>query len=142
VVLMNVLLSIKPKYVEEIKKGNKEYEFRKSLCKKENYDKLEKVFIYSTYPIKKIVARFWFNYVTEDHPEILWEKYKDSSGIDEQEFFNYFQGREKGLAIKISDLKFFKNPIDPHKIFPDFNAPQSFCYIEDIDKNEKITNYL
>jgi len=34
---MNVLLSIKPKYVEEIKKVNKKYEFRKSLCNKKNF---------------------------------------------------------------------------------------------------------
>jgi len=38
--LMNVLLSIKPKYVEEIKKGNKKYEFRKSLCSKEKREKI------------------------------------------------------------------------------------------------------
>ncbi|KKM95413.1 hypothetical protein LCGC14_1188430 [marine sediment metagenome] len=36
---MNVLLSIKPKYVEEIKKVNKKYEFRKSLCNKKNFHK-------------------------------------------------------------------------------------------------------
>ncbi len=43
---MNVLLSIRPKYVEEIIKGNKRYEFRKSIFKKN----VEEVWIYATSP--------------------------------------------------------------------------------------------
>ena len=51
---MNVLLSIRPKYVEEIIKGNKRYEFRKSIFKKN----VEEVWIYATSPTKKIVGTF------------------------------------------------------------------------------------
>jgi type I restriction enzyme S subunit len=50
---MNVLLSIRPKYVEEIIKGNKRYEFRKSIFKK----KVDEVWIYATSPTKKLLAR-------------------------------------------------------------------------------------
>jgi len=137
---MNVLLSIKPKYVEEIKKGNKKYEFRKSLFNKKNIDKIEKIFIYSSSPVKKIVARFFLSVILEDHPKNLWERCKDFSGIDEIEYFKYFEENEKGLAIKITELKFFKKPIDPKSVFPDFVAPQSFCYIDDIEGRESITS--
>ena len=34
---MNVLLSIKPKYVDEILAGKKIFEFRKSIFKKKGY---------------------------------------------------------------------------------------------------------
>jgi len=52
---MNVLLSIRPKYVEEIIKGNKRYEFRKSIFKKN----VEEVWIYATSPTKKkMLAHF------------------------------------------------------------------------------------
>jgi len=139
---MNVLLSIKPKYVEEIRKGNKKYEFRKSLCNKKNFDKIEKIYIYSSSPVKKIVARFIVRVILEDRPEILWEKCKDVSGIDKVEFFKYFRDKNKGLALEISELKFFKKPIDPKTLFPDFNAPQSFCYVDDIESYSKITNFL
>ena len=64
---MNVLLSIKPNYVEEIKKGNKKYEFRKSLFSKKNLNKIEKVFIYSSSPVQKIVARFFISVILEDY---------------------------------------------------------------------------
>ena len=139
---MNVLLSIKPKFVEEIKNGNKKYEFRKSLFSKKNLDKIEKVFIYSSSPVQRIVARFLINGILEDHPTILWEKCKNFSGIEKTEFFKYFGEKERGIAIKISNLKFFKNPIDPKSIFPDFVAPQSFSYIEDIEGFGKIINFF
>jgi predicted transcriptional regulator len=142
VVLMNVLLSIKPKYVEEIKNGNKRYEFRKSLCNIKNRDKLEKIFIYSSSPIKKIVARFLVEEILEDHPEHLWNKCKDVSGIEQVDFFKYFKGKDSGLAIKISELKFFKKPIEPEQIIPNFSPPQSFCYVEDLENDKKITNFL
>ena len=41
---MNVLLSIKPKYANQILNGNKRYEFRKSVFKNRN---LDVVYIYS-----------------------------------------------------------------------------------------------
>ena len=130
---MNVLLSIKPKYVEEIKKGNKKYEFRKSFFSKKNAKEIEKIYIYSSSPVKKIVAKFVLSVILEDHPKVLWEKCKDFSGINEVEYFKYYEKREKGFAIKISGLTFFEQPIDPKSIFPNFMAPQSFCYIEDIE---------
>ena len=138
---MNVLLSIKPKYVEEIKKGNKKYEFRKSLCNRDNLNKIEKFFIYASSPVKKIVASFISSEILEDHPRILWEKCRKHSGIKEVDFFNYFRDREKGLALEISKLKFYKQALDPKSIFPFFKAPQSFCYVEDIEKLLNIENY-
>jgi len=139
---MNVLLSIKPRFVEEIKKGNKKYEFRKSLFSKKNLNKIEKVFIYSSSPVQKIVARFFISLILEDHPNVLWEKCKNYSGIEKVEFFKYFGENKRGLAIEISDLKFYKKPIEPKSIFPNFVAPQSFCYVDDIERFEKITKFF
>jgi len=52
---MNVLLSVKPKYTEKILEGEKKYEFRRAIFKKQN---IEKVYIYSSSPVSKIVAAF------------------------------------------------------------------------------------
>ena len=127
---MNVLLSIKPKYVEEIMNGNKKYEFRKVIfkCKED----LEMVYIYSSSPVKKIVGAFVIENIIEDHPEVLWEKFKEFSGInDEMEFFSYFGSNKKGFAIEIRDLKIFESPADPRILNPDFIPPQSFCYMDE-----------
>lgn len=129
VVLMKALLSIKPRYVEEIKKGNKKYEFRKVGFRRK--DDLTKIYIYSTAPIKKIVGCFNFDSIIEDHPKVLWENFKDYSGIEEKDFFNYFENKKSGVAIKITDLEIFEEPIDPTVIIPNFVPPQSFYYIEE-----------
>lgn len=126
---MKVLLSIKPQYVEEIIKGNKKYEFRKKVFKKKN--EVSEIYIYSTSPEKKIVGYFKFNQIIEDHPKNLWENFKEVSGIDEFEFFEYFKEKETGFAIEISQLELFDNPIDA-SVIPNFIAPQSFRYIDEL----------
>ena len=51
---MNVILSIKPEYVAEIKAGRKCFEFRKTIFK----EKVEKVYIYASSPVSKVVGEF------------------------------------------------------------------------------------
>lgn len=123
---MNVLLSIKPKYANQILKGNKRYEFRKSIFK--NRD-LDMVYIYSSSPEKKIVGAFMIKSIIENHPDQLWNECKNFSGIEEEDFFSYFGDKEKGFAIEIGDVEVF-NPINPKDHIPDFVAPQSFCYTD------------
>jgi len=124
---MNVLLSIKPKYVESIMNGEKRYEFRKSIFRREGIDR---VYIYSTSPIKKIVGAFNIGDIIEGHPSRLWEECGEYSGLTEFEFFRYFNGKKRVFAIKIEGIKNFNNPIDPREIFPNFVPPQSFCYVD------------
>src|SRR4030067_2461175 len=127
---MNVLLSFKPKYVEEILNGNKKYEFRKVIFKCR--DELGMVYIYSSSPVKKIVGAFVIENIIEDHPEVLWAQFKEFSGINnEKEFFSYFGANKKGFAIEIGDLEIFENPADPRLLIPGFVPPQSFRYIDD-----------
>ena len=127
--LMNVLLSIKPKYITEIRKGNKKYEFRKLIWK--HGINIENVYIYSSAPIKKIVGMFALGNVFEDNPSNLWNMFKDLSGLDEKEFFNYFKNYEKGFAIEIKTIEFFNIPIDPFQEFSNFKPPQSFYYFDE-----------
>lgn len=126
---MNVILSIKPKYIEEIIKGKKKFEFRKSIFKLGK--NVKKIYIYSTSPVKKIVGFFKIKDIIEDHPENLWEKYQEYSGIAKEDFFDYFNDKEKGFAIAIKDLEVFAQPIDPKNVIPNFIPPQSFCYFDE-----------
>ncbi|MCK9631125.1 MAG: hypothetical protein M0R30_05725 [Methanoregula sp.] len=125
-VLTGVLLSIKPKYVRAILDGTKQYEFRKQIFKDES---VKTVYIYSTSPQKKIVARFRLGKIVKEYPEYLWEQYCDVSGLSEHEFFEYFSDRDTGYAIRIEGLEPYPEPVDPHTVFERFVAPQSFCYV-------------
>jgi predicted transcriptional regulator len=125
--LTGVLLSIKPKYVRAILDGTKQYEFRKQIFRDRSR---ETIFIYSSSPEKKIVARFRIGKIVEGTPDYLWEEFWDVSGISEPEFFEYFSGKNNGFAIRIEDLEEFAEPVDPYTMFERFVPPQSFCYVD------------
>lgn len=125
---MNVLLSVKPKYAKEILNGNKKYEFRKVIFRHRN--NLDKVYIYSSSPVKRIVGAFAIESIIDDNPEKLWNKCKEFAGITKEEFFNYFKEKNKGFAIKIGVVEVF-DPINPKEFIPDFIPPQSFCYLHE-----------
>ncbi|OLS13963.1 MAG: hypothetical protein RBG13Loki_2414 [Promethearchaeota archaeon CR_4] len=126
---MNILLSIKPKFTQQILEGTKRFEFRRSISKKWGTDL--RVFIYSSSPEKRIVGYFTTKNIIQASPEELWEKCKKFAGIEKEDFFHYFAGKVKGFALEIDVVKHFPNPINPIEIFyQKFSPPQSYCYLE------------
>ncbi len=122
---MIALLSIKPEFVEKIFSGEKSYEYRKVIFKKD----VKKVVIYCTQPVGMIVGEFNIEDIIEDCPETIWEKTKQHSGVKEFFFKQYFKNRNKGYAIKIGSKNKYEIPINPYKLFDSFTAPQSFLYL-------------
>ncbi len=125
---MSILISIKPEYVKHILTQKKRFEFRKKI-NKNLCDR--KVYIYSSAPTKKIVGYFTTSQIIEDTPEVLWKKCKKWAGIEEEAFFAYFDNKDIGFAMEISELKRFKNPVDPKDIIPSFIPPQSYYYLDE-----------
>jgi len=123
---MNVLLSVKPKYAEKILEGDKKYEFRRAIFKKPN---IEKVYIYSSSPVSKIVAAFEIEKILKDSPEKIWRLCQKYAGISKKDFFDYFKNSEMAFAIEIGNVDSFKEHIDPFKIIENFKPPQSFYYL-------------
>ena len=124
---MNVLLSIKPRYANEILAGRKKYEFRKSrprLAKRN-----QKAYVYATAPMSRIVAAFTINDIVQDSPSRLWNDFGDNAGIDKKSFFEYYGKRKVGVAIEITDLEVFETPLNPKRLIKGFTAPQSFTYL-------------
>ena len=128
---MSVLLSIRPEHVKRIIDGKKKYEFRRTIFRQRA--RLDTVYIYCTSPVRRIVASFTISKVITAHPKILWKRFKGSSGLTREIFFQYFAGRTRGVAIEIGDLRIFERPIDPKlRLSEKFIPPQSFSYL---DKN-------
>jgi type I restriction enzyme S subunit len=125
----DVLLSIKPKYVKSILSGDKRYEFRKTIFRNRG---INRIFIYSSSPVKKIVGSFEVGEILEDHPVDLWVRVREDAGIDDRDFFSYFAGKSRGFAIEIRNLRKFSTPIDPWEMMPGFVPPQSYCYVDDL----------
>ena len=123
---MDVLLSIRPRFAESILRGDKRYEFRRSIFKDPD---VERIYIYSTSPVMRIVGYFTVRGIFEGSPESLWSDFHAHAGIDEQDFFEYFSDRERGFAIGIGDVHAFPEPVDPNEAIPGFRAPQNFMYL-------------
>lgn len=118
---MNLVLSVKPEFVYEIKSGRKKYEFRKAIFKRP----VEKVYIYASTPVSKVVGEFQPVDILRGTPKEIWQETRKAAGITKAFFDEYYHGKGVAYAIVIQNLTFYKVPKD----LP-FHAPQSFRYIE------------
>ena len=120
-----ILMSINPQHVTNIMCGKKVFEFRKRACKR----KVDKIYIYSTTPIMKVVGEAQVEEVLIDHPNTIWKITSRQAGIDKKFFDKYFLNREEAVAYKLTNVIEYTAP----KSLSDLGvrtAPQSYQYIE------------
>lgn len=120
-----VLLSIKPEFAEKIFDGTKKFEFRKSIFKNED---VQKVVVYASSPVQKVIGEFSIEDILNDDVETLWKKTSRYSGITHDFYLSYFANKEKAYAIQIGKTIRYHQC----RTLSDYNlsfAPQSFAYI-------------
>lgn len=121
--MKKIIISINPEHVNNIINGTKKYEYRTKAAKKD----VNKLIIYETTPIKKVVAEAEIVEVLALDPNTLWEKTKEHSGITKNFFDEYFKDRKVAYAYKLGKIKVYDEP----KTLTEFGlraAPQSFAY--------------
>lgn len=123
--MCSVLMSINPKYVQDILSGKKYYEYRKKACKRT----IDRIYIYSTVPIQKVVGEAEVESIIVDTPEKLWMITSNGAGIDKSFFDRYYEDREEAVAYKLVNVKEYKTPKTLYEIGIK-KAPQSYQYIE------------
>lgn len=127
---MKILLSVKPQYVEKIISGEKRYEFRKKEFKRRDIDK---IVVYSSGNVKKLVGEIKFKRILSDTPYKIWQKTHAQSGMTEESFMRYYMNKDKAYAIVIDSFRPYKEPIDIIAKYPGVKAPQSYRYIDESD---------
>lgn len=122
---MKVLLSIKPKYAELIFNGTKKFEFRRSMFKNMA---VKTIVVYASLPVQKVIGEFQIGAILNSDLKSLWKTTKQHAGIEEDFFYEYFNNKEHGFAIKINNPKKYRKPLC---LKDDFNVlpPQSFLYL-------------
>lgn len=122
-----VILSIKPKFIELILSGEKEYEYRKVIPKKNP----EYFLIHVSKPVSTIKYIFKMN-SPFIYPQTIQE---NSYGV---ESFNKGESNYK-YAYKITSIYEILNPINLKTLKAEYGytAPQNFIYIEN---NQKLLN--
>ena len=118
-----IIVSINPRHVNNIINGSKRYEYRTRIASKD----ADKLLIYETAPIKKVVAEVDVIEVLSLDPNTLWEQTKDYSGISKEFFDEYFKNRSVAYAYKLGKVKVYDEPKSLIE-FGLMTAPQSFAY--------------
>ena len=135
-----VLLSVKPEYASAISNGTKKVEFRKKVF----VDTVKVVFVYSSFPQKKIIGKFFIKQIEKGTPEEIWKRYSDVGCITKQKYDIYYLGHDVAYGIEILSFLKYEIPLDPFEFDSFFRAPQSYCYVDNIEflnwLNNDITN--
>lgn len=119
------LLSIKPNYFEKLSNQRKFFEYRKVIFN----SNVEYIIFYLTSPIKLVKAYTKKFTILTDTVDEIWNKTQNQSGIDKQEYFQYFQNSRKAYAIQIHELIYFQEPLTLNQLCGKSSAPQNFYYL-------------
>lgn len=124
--MRKLLLSIKPKYAKQILVGTKLVEYRKQTPKDTG---VEKVLIYQSNDLMKVVGEFKIAGIIEGSPRAVWYKTHEVGGICEKDYFAYFDGYEKAYAFQISELQVYDTPVSLQELGVS-RAPMSYQYVD------------
>lgn len=121
-----VVISIHPRFVDLILKGEKRVEFRRTWAKKP----VDRLLIYATAPVMKIVAVVPVLEVLNLTVTGLWKLAKEhGGGLTREELRRYFQGKPKGYGILLGPVSKVGGQVPSSFRPPRFQAPQSFRYL-------------
>lgn len=121
-----VLMSIKPRYAELIKSGEKTLELRRIAPKVNPGDIL---IIYESMPVKRITAFCTIDEMIIAEPEKLWKMAKGAAGLSHDAFVRYFAGKSQAAGIKLRNVHLLKEPKLLSVISMNLRAPQSYRYL-------------
>jgi len=124
-----IVLSIRPQYTDLILSGEKTVELRRVIPR--NLEPGSEIIIYSTSPVKHIVAIAKVERVEHRDLDHLWSAIGGFTGITIDFFYEYFSGKSKGFAVVLNDVKQLNSPISLSDLRRDFGftPPQSFSYV-------------
>ncbi len=127
--MSDIVISIKPKFVNLIKAGQKNYEFRKYIPKKG----VNKLWIYTSSPICSI------EYVADIDSIITYPEHILEKGVGNDDFNRGL--KQSKHAYHIQHLYRLKNPLMLERLKAEFGftAPQSYFYLEN---NQKLSKFF
>lgn len=115
-----ILVSIRPRYVDMILNRTKTLEYRRTMPK--DYFNVTRMWIYETAPVKMVVAcagvSVWSGSVFDEN----------RGGISRDEYDAYFMGAKYAFGIHIVELDVFKRPLKLDS-FGISRPPQSWMYV-------------
>jgi len=122
--MTNVLISIKPKYVDLILSGDKSVEIRNRPVKLQPETSL---WIYSTLPRGCLEAVAEVHAIELDAPSVIWNQYHNKIGASQHAFLTYVNGSRQISAIFLKNVRRLTPSLtlsDLRSEIEGFNPPQ------------------
>jgi len=98
----NILISLAPRHAENILAGTKLVELRRRPM---NISAGATVWIYVKLPVGSIIGKVKVGAIHIGAPSTLWRRFGAVSGLTRTEFFDYFRGVTRGIALVLKDSK-------------------------------------
>jgi len=132
-----VLISIYYEHLAKILSGDKVFEYRKvmpSQC-------VSHLVFYCTHPVKKVLAVAEVVGRLDGPPSRIWSDTGYGAGITRKYYRDYFTGQKSASCFALGNVFELTEPLELVMFSSCKVPPQSFCYLNDDDK-EKIFNKL
>lgn len=121
-----LLLSVKPRFAEQIFAGTKTVEFRRSWAS----EPVGLAVVYSSSPVQRLVGIVEIEGAVVASPSSVWTKCRERGpGLERKELMEYFAGKDQVYGVMLGTLTRPEKPIRPKLLFRDFRPPQSYRYL-------------
>jgi len=127
--MADVLISIRPVFVERVLAGTKSVELRRRPTRMQAGDRL---FLYSSGPARQLVGTCVVGRVTAGRPRVVYGRAGRRADVSPLEFRAYARGAAILSAIELVDVKRFGTPVDLSRLrslVGRFVVPQSYRYL-------------
>jgi len=127
----DVLISILPKWADQIFSGAKKWEYRRVAI---NAEKGSKLILYASGRLHAIVGEATIEKVLIEPVDLLIQHTVKEVQETPDELREVFAGKKVGCAIKVKNPIRYTTPLSLSTIrkeIPNFRPPQSFYYISD-----------
>ena len=128
--MTDILMSIKPRYVDMIVSGRKTVEIRKKAVRASAG---ARIWFYATRPRQQVVASARLKAVAAATPAEIWRTFGDRTGIDRAEFAAYVGEAEVASALCLTEVTSLDPPLCPRDGAPAFRPPQSYAFVHDAE---------
>lgn len=128
--MTDILMSIKPPYVDMIVSGCKTVEIRKGAVRAPVGTR---IWIYATSPRQQVVASARLETIALDTADEIWRAFGNRAGIDRSEFDAYVGEAEVVAALCLTEITKLNAPLCPRGEALVFRPPQSYQFLHDAE---------
>ncbi len=124
-----ILISIHPEHADSIISGEKVFEYRKVLPRRQ----ISHMVLYCTVPVKKITAIVEVKNCLIDSLQNVWDNTSHGSGITLNRYMDYYAGKQNACVLALGKVQKMRRPMALSDLPGRKTYPQLFYYLDDDD---------